>query len=216
MEVLKNFSTINANLVFRKGKILKTMSDQRNVMASVTLEEDFPQEVGIYDLTEFMRVLNLVDEPDLDFKENCVIIGDTSGRSKVKYFYSAIQMLTSPTKDIIMPACEVQFILDVDTLSKIRQAAGALGHKTMAITGKDGVITLTVADFKNKTSNKFSIDIAGDFEEDTFKFIIDIDKLKLIPGDYVVELSKKLVSHFVHKNTSLEYWIAIEEDSTYG
>ena len=68
VEVLKNFSTINPNLVIEPGQKVKTISESKTVMASAEIVEDFPEQVGIYDLNEFLSVLNLVETPDVDFK----------------------------------------------------------------------------------------------------------------------------------------------------
>jgi hypothetical protein len=34
-------------------------------------------------------------------------------------------------------------------------------------------------------------------------------------GSYDIELSSKRISHFKRKSDSLEYWIALEQNSTY-
>ena len=48
--VLKNFATINQNLVIKEGSTLTTMSAMKNIVAKADVEETFPQEVAIYDL----------------------------------------------------------------------------------------------------------------------------------------------------------------------
>ena len=96
-----------------------------------------------------------------------------------------------------------------------KKAASTLGHKELSITAKDGVLSLSVIENQNATSNAFSIDIDGEFKQDAvFNFIIDISNLKLLPGDYDVEISSKLVTQFSMEN--VKYWIALEKSSTYG
>ena len=46
---------------------------------------------------EFIGVMGLVDTPSLKFEDDFVIVSDSSGRSKVKYFYSAEETLTTQT-----------------------------------------------------------------------------------------------------------------------
>jgi len=87
LSVLKNFSSINQNLLVRQGNTVRTMSEARNVMATAVVETEFPQDFGVYDLNEFIGVLSLVDGPRLSFEEEWVTIGDSTGRSKVKYFF---------------------------------------------------------------------------------------------------------------------------------
>ena len=216
LTVLKNFSSINQNLMVRQGSVVKTISEARNVLATAKVDADFPQDFGVYDLSEFIGVLGLVDRPRLTFQNEHVIVGDSTGRSKVKYFFSPEETLTSPQKDIKMPSVEVKFDLTSDTLGKLKKAAGALGHSEVSITGKDGVLSLSVVDSQNSTSNKFSIDIDGEFEDVPFDFIMSIGNLKIIPGDYTVELSSKLISQFTHKELNVQYWIALEKSSSYN
>ena len=107
LNVLKNYSTINPNIVITEGSTVKTISVARNVLSKAELPEEFPASFGIYDLTEFLNVLSLVDSPRLKFEKDYVVVGDSTGRSSVKYFFSDPEMLTSPGKDINMPDAEV-------------------------------------------------------------------------------------------------------------
>lgn len=216
LQVLKNFSSINSNILIQQGKTLKTISEARNVLARADINEDFPKSFGIYDLNEFISVLGLVDTPRLKFEDDFVLIGDSTGRSKVKYFFSAEETLTTPQKDIVMPDTDVKFVLTNDTMNKLKRAAAALGHNEVSISGKDGVLSLSVIDSQNSTSNTFSIDIDGEFNsEASFKFVLNISNLKILPGDYDVEISSKLISQFKHKEINVQYWIALEKTSTY-
>ena len=217
LSVLKNFSSINQNLLVRQGNTVRTMSEARNVMATASLETEFPQDFGVYDLNEFIGVLSLVDGPRLSFEEECVTIGDSTGRSKVKYFFSPEETLTTPTKNINMPDADVKFTLTADTLNKLRRAASTLGHTEVSITGNNGVLSLSVIDGQNSTSNAFSIAIDGEYNRDAkFNFVLNISNLKLLAGDYEVEISSKLISKFAHKEVNVSYWIALEKTSTYG
>ena len=217
LSVLKNYSGINQNLLIQSGNIIKTISEARNVLAAAVVDETFPQDFGIYDLNEFIGVLGLVDTPRLKFEDEYVIVGDSSGRSRVKYFFSAEETLTAPSKDITMPEADVKFVLTQDTLNKVKKAASALGHSEVSITGNNGILSLSVVDPQNSTSNTFSIDIDGEFKDDvTFNFIINIGNLKILPGDYEVELSSKLITQFKNKEVNVTYWIALEKTSTFG
>ena len=217
LNVLKNFSSINQNMMIKTGNTIKTISEARNVLATAVVDAEFPQNFGIYDLNEFIGVLSLVDTPRLKFAEEYVTVGDSTGRSKVKYFFSPEETLTTPQKDINMPEAEVKFTLTSDTLSKIKRAASTLGHDEVSITGNNGVLSLSVVDSQNSTSNAFSIDIDGEYPTDaSFNFVISITNLKILPGDYDVEISSKLISCFKHKDLNVKYWIALEKTSSYG
>ena len=216
LSVLKNFSGINQNLLIKEGNQIKTISEAKNILASATVNESFPQSFGIYDLNEFIGVIGLVNDPSLKFDDESVTVSDSSGRSKVRYFFSPEETLTTPQKDINMPEAEVKFTLDNDTLNKIKRAASTLGHDEMSVSVKNGVLTLSVVENQNSTSNAFSIDVDGEFTNENFNFIMSIANLKMIPGDYTVEMSSKFISRFSHKEMNVQYWIALEKTSTFG
>ena len=217
LTTLKNFSGINPNMMIRSGNTIKTISEARTVLARANVTEEFPMDFGIYDLNEFMGVLQLVDAPRLKFEDDYVVVNDSTGRSKVKYFYSSEDTLTTPQKDITMPEANVKFTLDNDTMNKLKRAASTLGHSEISISGSDGVLSLAVVDSQNMTSNAFSIDVDGDFPADsTFNFILSTNNLKILPGDYEVEISSKLITQFSHKSLDVKYWIALEKSSTFG
>jgi len=216
MQILKNYGSINPNFIARKGNTITTISEAKNILSSCSVEEEFNQDVGIYDLNEFLNVLSLVDQPKLDMEEKWVTISDQTGRSKIKYFFTDPEMLTSPTEKMIqnagnMESFEISFTLDNDTLNKVKRAASALGHTSMKVESKDtdGVV-LMVFDTENPTSNTFSIDVPGQGQGEG-QYVINISNLKIVPGDYDVKISNKNISNFTHKEKPIQYWIALEK-----
>ena len=215
-QVLKNFASINPNIVVEPGNVVRTLAEGKNIFGKATIDVDFPIKFGVYDLNEFIGVLGLVDNPELTFEDTHVNVGDSVGRSKIRYFFTDTDHLTSPQKDIVMPSAEVTLNIGNDTLNKIKRAASALGHSELSIKANNGSISLTIFDSGNTTSNTFSIDVDGEYQSEDFNFIISIGNLKLLPGDYNVSISSKLISHFVNSTTDAEYWIALEKSSTYN
>ena len=221
INILKNYATINPNIVINEGNQVKTISVARNVLSTSEVSVEFPQTFGIYDLNEFLGVLSLVDEPQIKIEEKYAVVGDATGRSKIKYFFTDTDMLTAPNPAMLEKATamndfEVSFTLDQDTLNKIKRAASALGHTSVSVTASAGSIALTVFDPENATSNTFTIELAGTYESEDFNFIINIQNMKILPGDYSVGLSSKLMSRFTHTEKNVDYWIALEKTSTYG
>lgn len=213
MEVIRNFGTINQNLVFKQGNVLRTVADAKNVLAKAVLDEEFPQDFGIYDVGEFMNVFNLIEDGTVTYEDKHMHIAN--GKASINYFYSDIEMLTNPpAKDLDMPDAEVTFTLSQEILSQLRKAASALGHKSINIKeSDDGLVALSIADTQNSTSNDFTLFVEGSFNQtgNAVPLSVNIDNLKLLPGDYQVEVSSKLISKFTHTNKNLTYWIALEK-----
>ena len=102
--VLKNFATINQNLVIKEGSELLTMSSMKNIVAKATVEENFPKEFAIYDLNEFLASLSIFKSPVLEFEEQYLTIKEEDQpHKKLTYFYSDPSVVQSPTKTIAMP-----------------------------------------------------------------------------------------------------------------
>ena len=118
VSVLKNFASINQNLVIKSGNNISTMSAMKNIVASAEVKETFPTEFAIYDLNEFLASVSLFDNPTLDFKDDFVVMTEDGSVSKaLKYWYSDPSVVTTVSKEITMPECEISFSLENDLLS---------------------------------------------------------------------------------------------------
>ena len=215
--VLKNFSTINQNLVIKPGNNISTMSAMKNIVAKAKVKEEFTQEFAIYDLNEFLAALSLFDKPDLDFKDDFVVI---SNGAHLKYWYSDPSVVTTPMKDVTMPESEVSFTLESNMLSDVQKAAAVIGAPDMALEAMSlGVAVLKVTDKKNTTANDYAvkIDVNNEDGKDVpYKFWFKVENLKLLSGKYGVEVCSKNISHFVNTNVDIEYFIALEPESSYN
>lgn len=211
ISVLKNFSTINANLMVKAGSSLSTMSAMKNIVAKADVTETFPSDFAIYDLNEFLSALSLFGKPDLEFNDDFVIITEGGTSKSLKYWFSDPSVVTTPSKEISMPSTELKFTLSSDTLNEITKAAAVIGVPDMALA--DG--KLMVTDKKNNTANAYetSLDIGAVNAE--YKFWFKVENLKLMPGSYEVEVSSKKISHFTNTKTGVQYWIAMEPESAY-
>ena len=218
ISVLKNYANINQNLVVKEGNELLTMSSMKNIVAKATVAESFPRELAIYDLNEFLAALSLFNSPVLDFDEQFVTIKEENNPSNsLKYFYSDPSVVQSPSKSITMPSEEVTFELSSGDLSKMKRASAVIGAPDMVLENTDEPFKsiLNAIDKKNDTANNYSLDIStnGDGQ---FKFYFKVENLKLMDGSYDVSVSSRNISNFKSKNSDVEYWIALEPESTYS
>ena len=214
LTLLKNFSSINQSILFKKGSSLKTISVMKNILAEATIEEDLPTDFGIYDLNQFLNGLGLHQNPDLDFEnQGHVVIRE--GRSRTKYFFADPQVIvTPPDKEISLPTEDVSFELSTSHLDKLLKAAAIYQLTDLAVVGGDGVVKIVVRDKKNDTSNDFSI-VVGETES-TFSFNFKVENIKILPGTYDVVVSRNLLSRFTCRDYDLTYYIALEPDSSFG
>ena len=214
LEVLKNFSAINPNLVICEGSKLSTIADANNIMAAVNVSETFPKKVGIYDLNEFLSALSLIEDPEFEFGDSAVSI--KSNTATLTYRYADTSILTSPEKEVNMPPTDVEVNLTADDIAQIRRAGSALNHPVVSITTEHGddAVYLQVKDPNNSSANVYSHKVCSASSDDAYDYQFLIANLKLIPGDYKVAVSSKLISNWeCINNTSVKYWIALEKTS---
>ena len=215
LSVLKNFSTINQSILFKQGKRLRTNSVMKNILAEVTVEEEFPKDFGIYDLPQFLNGIGvLYNDPEFDFQnEGYVVIKEGKMHSKF-FFAEPTTIVTPPEKPLTLPSQDVSFELTTGQLDKLLRAASLYQLPDFSVVGENGVINLVVCDKKNDTSNSFSIRVGE--TDATFAFNFKVENIKILPGTYDVVISQKLLSRFTSKNHDLTYYIALEPDSTIG
>ena len=211
---LKNFATINPNLVYDGNGKLKTISEAKNILASADVDID--KALSIYDVNEFLSIVGLVDDGDITINDNnCVI---SNGKSKVRYVFADPNILTSPQKDITMPPADYSISLSEEDISNIIKAGSTLGHNTLRIEMTESQKgSIKVVDSTGASKNDYTLqEISSPTSAESLRFSFDIliNNLKLIPGGYTVHLSSKLISKW--EGTSANYFIALEGTSTFN
>ncbi len=214
IDLLENFSSINQSILVKKGTKLRTISVMKNILAEAEVDENFEKDFGIYDLPQFLNGVGLMSDPDIDLKHDSYMIIREGKSTKVKFAFADPEVIiTPPDKAITLPSSDVSFQLESQQLQKLLKASSVYQLPDLAAVGDGESITLTVRDKKNDNSNEFAL-IVGKTDK-TFEFNFKIENIKLIPGSYDVVISKKLLSKFTNSSYNLDYFIALEPDSTY-
>jgi hypothetical protein len=211
LTVLKNFATINPSVVFKPGSELRTISPQKTVMSIASIPDEFPIQACVYDMSRFLSMCSLYENPEIDFQDNkvCYI---RDGKRKTKYVFADISMvIVPPEKDINIPSEDVIVNVEWDDIQSVLKASGVLNLPEVAFVGRDGICYISAVDSSNPTADNHEIEIGE--TEDTFQLVIKTENLKLLPQNYKVTLSSKGISKF--ESTGIKYFIAIESKSTY-
>ena len=214
VNLLKNFSSINQSILFKEGTKLRTISVMKNILVEANVAEEFPRDFGIYDLNQFLNGLSLHANAELNFdNQEYVLIKE--GRMRSKYFFADPSVIVAPPeKEITLPSEDVEFVLTSQQLEKLKKASSIYQLPDVSVIGEAGVIKLVARDKKNDTSNDFSI-VVGETEAE-FVFNFKEENLKIVPGNYDVVVSSKLLSRFTNQNIDVTYYIALEPDSSFG
>ena len=216
IDILKNFSTINSNLHIVEGANQITVSPMKNIMVEAKFEEDFPREFAIWDLSKFLGTISLFDNPTLEFKEKNVVV--SSGSTKVVYHYAEPKLVSGcrPTKEFVMPDTVINFDLSHREFVELQRAAAVLRLPDLLITNGEDGIEIVALDKNDVTTNRYSITVGENTSGASFKMYLKSEYLKLLAGDYTVDISDKIVSRFKNNTVDLTYYIALDSDSVYN
>ena len=213
LAILKNFSTINSNLLVKEGSYLTTISPTKNILAEANVSETFDVEFGIWDLSKFLATVSLFKDPEFNFTEDHVEISSEGSKAAIKYYYSEPELLVKVDKKLKMPTTPVTFTLTSKDYNELQKASSVLQAPDLSLEStEDNRMVMRVFDRKDSTSHSYSIDMNK--SGTSFSFLFKTENLKMIPGTYEVGISEKKVSQFRNAN-GMTYWISLEADSVF-
>ncbi len=208
LSVLKNFSSINSGIVLQKGNLQKTISPEKSILVEAEVEDVLPEQFGIYDLNQFLGNISTLNNPDLTFTDNAVLMND--GDIKFNYYSCSTNLIVSPPdKELKLKQVDVSFSLTNAILTKLLRLAAMNNLTHLSVVGKNGEIRLQTHEKANDTSNHASFKL-NDYTGEDFTASFKVENIKLIPGDYDVEIQLGAFAKFVSKSGKIKYFIALE------
>ena len=138
------------------------------------------------------------------------------GKRRVNYHFADPEVIVAPPeKQLVLPSQDVCFQLDHSQLLQLVKAAGVYKLPDLSVVGEEGTISLVVRDKKNDSSNIFSVDVGETDVDFCFNFKVE-NTNKILHGNYDVSISQKLLAQFTGTKNNVEYFIALEPDSSFG
>lgn len=210
LNILKNFAKINPSILIQEGNTLKTMSASKTIMAKAVVSTEFNKRFAIYNLDRFISTVSMFNNPNFIFKDSYVKIEDENMESNLVYADESI-ITKLPEKEPKIAVVDANFKMNSEHLKLIEKAAGVLQLPEIIVAGDGKNIYLQVADSKHSQGDNFSVNL-GETDK-SFKAVFKFENIKVIPGEYEVNISSRGLAHFLGKD--VEYWIAIEQSSTF-
>jgi len=209
LDVLKNFATINTNILVRQGNTLSTISTGKNIFARAELSESFPKEFAIYDLNSLLSLLTLMEDTNIDFQDESLKV--SKGTSVFEYYYADPNIIVSAPDKTIDVDNFFQFDVTKDDVDMILKAAAITAAPMLSVVGKGGEVVVTVSDPSTPKSNSFR-QVIGTTDKE-FDARLAVENFKVIPGSYSVTLSQKKFMFLESSKGDLKYWLALERSS---
>lgn len=208
LQVLKNFASINPNLLVKPGSVLSTISTNKNIFAKANVAESFPASFAIYDMQQFLGVISIFDDPDFTFGNNSVTI--SSGNKSIDYMYASQETVVAPSDTVAQKIAvtnpEITFDLSAQTLNEVIKATAILQLDKINIVSSNGDVNVVVADPKNPSSNRFSVAVSGQANAD-LTMVFAAETVKFIPGDYKVGIASTGIGSFRNDKLDIEYFV---------
>lgn len=216
LTILKNFSTIHQALVFNPGTEIKVVSELNTILAKAEIDTEIPAPFAIFDMPRFLGAVSMFEDPDLSIKDGYMVISE--GTERINYNFAEPSLIRSPPKTVLEIDADVTFRLPIATLNRVFKGAAITGASNICVTG-DGdncyIEALTTSNGSRSNVNTgatYRVEVGP--TDKNFNFIFLVENIKMLPEDYDVTISKAGIAHF--KGRDIEYWIAVEADSTFG
>lgn len=192
--ILKNFTGVSGCIIFKPGNTLATISNLRTILAVAKIPEDIPMKAPIYDLGQFLNVISIMEDPDLEFQEDKVVI--TSGNYRSNYRYSTENVFPTQVPEIeefktfinnLKADTKIKFTLTADDIKSITNATSIIGGDFINLVAEGGATYLTVKQLDKDGTNSFKIKVSD--ETISQNFVYAKEKFKMLPFNYDVYIS---------------------------
>lgn len=203
------------------GTILRSKSENNTMMARMTVPDEFPRNVHIYDLREFISVINIVNEPVFDFDdERFVLIESSDGDQQLRYIETNPRFVTSYIdRDLELKSRDVEVTVTEKQLKSVLTAAQTMRLAFVGFIGDGETVKLTAFN-KNEggdesETNKFSITVGESDKSFRMFYKLEVHNLNVLQSEgdlsFVLDGKKKISE--VSAETGKTFWIAFDANS---
>ena len=217
LDIFNNFKVLNRGLVFKEGNIVKTRHQQAMMpIAEVELPEYFPRDFAIAELQGFLSVFNLLEDPDLEFTEDSIIMKSGSKTAKIRYAAPTMVVHMDYKQKVKLPSVDLSIDLTSENYKAIIKAATSFVAPEIAFIGNGNTLKLSTYNTRNTRADSFTIDL-GETDK-IFTMIIDVNHLQMLLRSYKIDICFKGLLQFTSTtdDNTLKYWIAASEKSKVG
>ena len=186
LTILKWLSTINSGIKIDVGNKLYSKFEANSMCAMVEVDETFPHQFITANLSKFLSIVDLFEEPDFEFTDEYVKISSPNGKNKVLYYQSRPELVTQPNKvpkPELLKDVALSFHLSSENLKKLFKACSVMSVSDIRLTAKDGNITMSILNKSVKTGDTFDIVVGECPAEVELTYYYKKQNLKLI-SDY--------------------------------
>lgn len=218
IEIFKYFSNISPSILVRSGNVLRARNAAKTILTKAVLEDSFPEDFVIYSIPEFLKTINLFNEPNIEFDSTHMLISE--GGLKVRYMYSPIELYqNAPNDEDYNPEdinWSMKLTLEESDLANIKKASSVLNLNTISFT-QDGIV---VYKDKDKDSNNFKMQYPSDVvysgnSPEDFEINFPTESFDVYSGKYELSFfcSKRSGVKMINEESNVTIWLASNPSS---
>ncbi len=207
--ILKNFATINGGIQFVEGNEIRVAAIDKSVMGIAKVEETFPVDFALYDLNQFLSVLSMFDEPELQFNDDHLI--SKQGRQRVKYFYTDSDNIVAAPYELELESGYDSLFISSDQLDALGKASAVMGLADFALIKDGDSIQMIVEDTDQDSNNEFTIDVEFEVDIDDFELQLKMKTLNFVKLDYEISfVDNNNFLIFNNQEQNVTYYVAVQ------
>ena len=216
LDVLKNYATINQNIMFREGSVLQTINNAKTIYSKASVSEAFNKEFAIYDLNSLLGLFSFAEDADVTLGEEYMVVEFSGGTGGFKYRYSDPEIINTPPDKTIEVKEVFTFDLSKSLLEKVLKAASLIASPIMRIEGDGTSVNIKLCDPATglDSTNTYDAGVIGSSDR-VFKADVPVESLKVRMADYTVTVGSNPLLYLKSTNPEIEYWIAVERSSEF-
>lgn len=211
LTILKNFAGISTSLRLRPGNTILTCTESQSLVAKAVLEESFDCDAGIYDLPQFLGAVSILDDPDIEFTTENIVLSDS--KKTIKLPSGSIKVVKGPSRFPAINTPIVAFPFTTELHGRIVKASSILSAPDFCIMGDGKDISVSVYNMANANGSNFTQKV-GETDK-VFKAIVKVDSLRFVPSDYEAFLCDKRMIVFQSQSMDLIYCDGVLPESNF-
>lgn len=207
LNLLQNFASISPSIVLQPGKKLRVVSDAGTIIASADIEEDFPNEFPVLDITKLLSILKVKSFKDcqLEFTDKKITL--KGEHTELAFWASAKELTTIPEQDIVLPSINFQAEVSADTLDEFIRISSVLSHKTAKLVAESGKTYLVATTPELENSNDFRVELGETSLPDSV-MPLDVFNMKMMSSGYIIKTcAEQELASFESTDGSLKYFV---------
>lgn len=216
---LKKLNNINQSIKIVPGNgVLRSVNESKTVAVETPFTEVLPRTLCIYDLREFLSIMNIIKDPVVDLSNpKYSIIQSADGTQKIRYVDAGENVVNSSYMAALpnIPAFELSTVVSEENLKSAMNAATSLGLAYIGFTCDGNELYLKAFDQNegdNNETNAFSILLGTNTNK--FKMFYKTDAWKVLEGECSFNISKAKVSKVV--TSDMTFLMTLDAKSTFA